>query len=70
MSKSDVHYWLCEPYNEKLLNIDKVYDIQDLIINTLESKGLFIKKYSGNYKENKNIFLIHLIEFLYLNKYG
>ena len=69
MSKRDVHYWLCEPYNEKLLNIDKVYDIQDLIINTLESKGLFIKNYSGDYKENKNIFLIHLIEFLYLNKY-
>ena len=69
MSKRDVHYWLCEPYNEKLLNIDKVYDIQDLIINTLESKGLFIKNYSKDYKENKNIFLIHLIEFLYLNKY-
>ena len=69
MSKTDVHFWLCQPYNDRLLNIDVVHSINDLIINTLESKGFYVKNYIGNETENKNIFLMNLIKFLYLNRY-
>jgi hypothetical protein len=68
MSKRDVHYWLCKPYNDNLINMDIVFDIKDDIIKTLNNLDIEIKKYSGDSKENENIFLIHLIKFIYLNR--
>lgn len=69
MSKADVHFWLCQPYNDRLLNIDIVHNINDLILSTIENKGLVIKNYIGNHTENRNIFLMNLIKFIYLNRY-
>ena len=68
MSKRDVHYWLCQSFNENLLNMDVVFDIRDDIFKTLDNLGLEIKNYSGDKKENENIFLMHLIKFIYLNR--
>jgi hypothetical protein len=68
MSKRDVHYWLCQPFNENLINMDVVFDIKDDILNTVKKLGLEIKNYSGKSEENENIFLIHLIKFIYLNR--
>lgn len=68
MSKRDVHNWLCKSYNENLTYMDVVFDIRDDILVTLDNLGLEIKNYSGNKQENENIFLMHLIKFLYLNR--
>lgn len=68
MSKRDVQYWLCQPYNENLLNIDVVFDMRDDIMKTFDNLGLKIQNYTGDSKENENIFLMNLIKFIYLNR--
>lgn len=68
MSKRDVQYWLCQPYNEDLLNIDVVFDMRDDIMKTFDNLGLKIQNYTGDSKENDNIFLMNLIKFIYLNR--
>ena len=68
MSKRDVQYWLCKPYNENLLNIDVVFDMRDDIMKTFDNLGLKIQNYTGDSKENDNIFLMNLIKFIYLNR--
>ena len=68
MSKRDVHQWLCTPYNENSVIMDLVFDVRDLIKITLNNLGLEIKNYTGDPKENENIFLMNLIEYIYINR--
>ena len=68
MSKRDVHFWLSEQISINNIKLDLVYNIHDLVKSTIQNEGLEIKSYIGNSKEDENIFLMHLIKFLYLNR--
>ena len=67
MSKYDVHNWLSEQVSENNIKLDLIYDIRDRIKSELQKSNLEIKRYSGNKEDDENIFLMHLIKFLYLN---
>ena len=68
MSKYDVHNWLSEQVSENNIKLDLIYDIRDRIKSELQKSNLEIKRYSGNKEDDENIFLMHLIKFLYLNR--
>ena len=58
-TSKDLIYWSSQPINNELL-FDKILDIHDDINNFLDEKRLFIKG-------DKELFLMHLLLFIYDN---